>query len=126
MGLRNATTMATIRDICHLDNLQDLYYLLKLSPPLKHKLQLQWQHDHMTYDLLPEQEKPTKQLTPSPSPTIAQTVTDETTWQTLHQQILPIISAWCNTRANDRTNPTATAFTMGLIQTQPGANLRHR
>jgi hypothetical protein len=80
-----------VYNICNLGNLEGVYYLLKLSPPLKGKLTFTWIQDHMEYEILAATLMLNMDTPQTPPGTIASTISDSSTWQQFHQLIFPLL-----------------------------------
>jgi hypothetical protein len=103
-GLNANSTFSDIYRICNLTCLEDLYYLLKLSPPLKGKIISKWQQNRIKYQISETPKNPTVNYALSqpltPVHIIASIINDASSWQVLHKVAFPILQNWSTTDGN--------------------------
>jgi hypothetical protein len=51
LGLTQDSSLADVLNICNLVNLEDPFFLLKTSPPLRKTLKFTWLQDHIKYEI---------------------------------------------------------------------------
>jgi hypothetical protein len=96
-GLTVMSNPYIVYEICNLSNLEDLYFLLRISPPTKNKLTVNWVNNTIEYEVIPQPEKVIIESPRTPSSSPAQTISDVPTWQTFNRTIYPIIEEWIAT-----------------------------
>ena len=97
-GLHMHSTLPEVYKICKILTMQDLYILLKLSPALREKHKVSWENDRISIQQIP-QPNPAVDQTTSPNQ-LANTVTDDETWQHLHSTAFPYIERWSQDNIN--------------------------
>jgi hypothetical protein len=97
-GLHMHSTLPEVYKICKILTMQDLYILLKLSPALREKHKVSWEINRISIQQIP-QPNPAVDQTTSPNQ-LANTVTDDETWQHLHSTAFPYIGRWSQDNIN--------------------------
>jgi len=93
-GLTITNSPQDLYKICNISNLEDWYYLLRISPATKGHLILNWTHDAITYETTQPVDTVETELLWTPPSTPAQLITDVPSWQTFHRTIYPSILDW--------------------------------
>ena len=96
-GLTVRSNPYIVYEICNLSNLEDFYFLLRISPPTKNKLTVNWVNNTIEYEVIPQPEKVIIESPRTPSSSPAQTISNVPTRQTFHRTIYPIIEEWIAT-----------------------------
>jgi hypothetical protein len=94
IGLTEHLEPSEVYSILNISNLEDLYFLIRISPPTKHRLLVQWSNNAIEYEVITLPEKQTYEPPPTPNSEVAQTISDVQSWQIFHRTIYPIIAEW--------------------------------
>lgn len=98
-GLKTTSTAEEIYKICELKNLEDFYYLLRLSPALKLSMNLQFIDNTIHYTVIStlkevEPHQSSAILTPTAVISSTSKIDDAITWTNFHRKVMPIIVSW--------------------------------
>jgi hypothetical protein len=97
--LETAADVPEVFHILHIASLQELYFLLKISPALKGKLNFYWEEEDLHYktinptDTQPPNIPPMSTLN-SPTTTSANIISNDETWHEFHKMVLPLLQQW--------------------------------
>ena len=95
-GLTEDSTINDLYTTCQLTTLEDLFFLLRLSPALKTYMSFHFEGNKIIYQVhssLPDLQ-PSPPTTPSSTLTVASTIQDSKTWVVFHRLIFPLVRSW--------------------------------